>query len=434
MRVTNSMLISSVLNDMNRNTKKLSDLTAQMSNNRKFAHISDDPVSVIYSQQARYKLAQLSHYQKNVETSQQWLTQAEASLMDINGIIQSAYEACIDASTDVKGGTDKANVGKYIGQLRDQMLQTLNGAFGEKFIFGGYNTTGTQENNKTTAPFTLEPGMYKSLSNGIELYDADGNALYTITTLTDGSGKITMTDSEGKLKYELTPDDPANPEYYEVFKADDEGKMVATDTFLPAKYEISGSTEDLIDVLNSNPPLFTKMDVWMEGEVLCFNGVEINNANMTAVNSELVKMREDVLTLDLGPGIDMEISFNGLDIVLFDPNDYDNNIFNVINGLYQAAVSGSPAEDLNVYINDLQESQNHILAMVAELGGKQNRLEMLESRYAVDYLNYTQMKSDAEDADQAEVILNYKMAEAVYQAALAAGAKVIQPTLMDFLR
>ena len=44
------------------------------------------------------------------------------------------------------------------------------------------------------------------------------------------------------------------------------------------------------------------------------------------------------------------------------------------------------------------------------------------------------MKSNAEDVDFAEVIMNQKMAEAVYQASLAAGARIIQPTLMDFLR
>ena len=44
------------------------------------------------------------------------------------------------------------------------------------------------------------------------------------------------------------------------------------------------------------------------------------------------------------------------------------------------------------------------------------------------------MRSDAEDVDMADVIMYLKMAEAVYQAALSAGARVIQPSLMDFLR
>ncbi len=42
------------------------------------------------------------------------------------------------------------------------------------------------------------------------------------------------------------------------------------------------------------------------------------------------------------------------------------------------------------------------------------------------------VRTDIEDIDQAYTIMQYKFAESIYQQALAAGAKVIQPTLMDF--
>lgn len=86
------------------------------------------------------------------------------------------------------------------------------------------------------------------------------------------------------------------------------------------------------------------------------------------------------------------------------------------------------------FIRPLQNAQAHLLGRIAEIGGKTQRIEMLESRYELDNINYHQMLSDAEDADMAEVIMNFKMAESVYKAALSAGASIIQPTLMDFLR
>ncbi len=42
--------------------------------------------------------------------------------------------------------------------------------------------------------------------------------------------------------------------------------------------------------------------------------------------------------------------------------------------------------------------------------------------------------SDVEDADIAEVTINLKMQENVHRTALAAGARIIQPSLLDFLR
>ena len=38
-----------------------------------------------------------------------------------------------------------------------------------------------------------------------------------------------------------------------------------------------------------------------------------------------------------------------------------------------------------------------------------------------------------EDADMAKTLITYSQTQTAYQAALQAGAKIIQPTLMDFL-
>lgn len=326
MRVTNSMLVSNLMNNLNTNLTKMSGLYEQMSSGKKYPHISDDPVGLIYSQQARYKLARLADYESNVETAKSWLTQAEAGALEINSILASAYEACIDAATDAKSGKDMTNVAQNIGQMRDQLLQALNTAYGDKFVFGGYNTTGHTSSGETIAPFTV---------------DDNGN--------------------------------------------------------------------------------------------LCYNGYDLTDPANAAIIGAL---REDVLTFDLSLGSSMPVTVNGIDMVFYgtDPNTGANlNIYNLLSDLYNTVNEGGPADAINDYISDLQNAQRHVLSITAELGGRANRLEILENRYAQDTLNYTQMLSDAEDIDLAEAIMNYKMAESVYKAALSAGSYIIQPTLMDFL-
>ena len=149
----------------------------------------------------------------------------------------------------------------------------------------------------------------------------------------------------------------------------------------------------------------------------------------------LNKLKGDVLTFDVGPAVSIPVSINGVDLAFFQAsNGSTYNIFNVLHEVYQAASSGAGAEELGKLIKPLQDAQNHLLTKVAELGGRTRRLDLLQARYEQDEINYEQMKSDAEDADMAEIIMYQKMAEAVYQAALSAGARIIQPTLMDFLR
>lgn len=77
---------------------------------------------------------------------------------------------------------------------------------------------------------------------------------------------------------------------------------------------------------------------------------------------------------------------------------------------------------------------NNISAVRSEIGVKTNRLELTLNRIESDTLNLTGLLSKNEDADIAEVIMNLKMQESVYQASLSGGAKIIQPSLLDFLR
>ena len=91
-------------------------------------------------------------------------------------------------------------------------------------------------------------------------------------------------------------------------------------------------------------------------------------------------------------------------------------------------------ESVGEYIGKIKDAQEHILSLVSEVGGRTNRLDFIISRYETDEINYMDIKSKVEDIDQAEVIMYFKMQEAVYRSALSVGARVIQPALVDFLR
>jgi flagellar hook-associated protein 3 FlgL len=49
-------------------------------------------------------------------------------------------------------------------------------------------------------------------------------------------------------------------------------------------------------------------------------------------------------------------------------------------------------------------------------------------------LNLTRILSEEQDLDYAEAIMELKMEEFAYRTALAVGARIIQPSLVDFLR
>ena len=367
-RITNTMMTNTLLSNLSLNLNRMDKLQNQLSSGRKYGHISDDPSALIYGQAARNKIARVSHYQSTVETAQSWLTQAEAGIMELNKVVGAVYEELVSAGS-VKTDSDKQNLAKVVAQLRDHYVDTLNTAYGDRFVFGGYNTPGDFATGQPTDIKPFQVINNELFFNGFNISQFDG---------------LTTEQFNAGLRGDPIP--PSTP---------------------PA----------------APPPPAAQFDI-------------------------LRHLMNDVVSFDVGPGISMPVTQNGIDIVFYVARN-DNgqaiirNTFNTLDEVF-LSINGndrvSPpippvgTDDLTKQIKLVQDAQNHLLTRTAEIGGRQRRLELLEARYETDALNYESMRSDAEDADIAEVIMFLKMAETVYQAALSAGARVIQPTLMDFLR
>jgi flagellar hook-associated protein 3 FlgL len=85
-------------------------------------------------------------------------------------------------------------------------------------------------------------------------------------------------------------------------------------------------------------------------------------------------------------------------------------------------------------IGGIDTQMYNLLKVRADIGARQNRLELTSDRLSNDNINFTQLMADNEDVDTAETIMNLKNEENVYRASLSGGARIIQPTLVDFLR
>lgn len=85
-------------------------------------------------------------------------------------------------------------------------------------------------------------------------------------------------------------------------------------------------------------------------------------------------------------------------------------------------------------LGPFDEAFSNLIRWRTEVGSRHNRLELMEARLLQDHANLRQLLSGKEDVDMAEAIMDLKTEEAAYRAALAVSARVIQPTLLDFLR
>ena len=75
-----------------------------------------------------------------------------------------------------------------------------------------------------------------------------------------------------------------------------------------------------------------------------------------------------------------------------------------------------------------------VLRLRAEVGAKINRFDFTEERLQDVQLALTRLLSETQDVDMAETITRFQLEENVYKAALNAGSRAIQPSLLDFMR
>lgn len=104
---------------------------------------------------------------------------------------------------------------------------------------------------------------------------------------------------------------------------------------------------------------------------------------------------------------------------------------------FQDVIDAMNAGDEDKIDDFLEKADGHIdrvLSIRADIGARVNRMELVKSRIEDDNLSFTKLLTQNEDVDMAEVIMNLKNQENVYRASLSVGARVIQPTLLDFLR
>ncbi|WP_406686218.1 flagellin, partial [Rossellomorea vietnamensis] len=100
----------------------------------------------------------------------------------------------------------------------------------------------------------------------------------------------------------------------------------------------------------------------------------------------------------------------------------------------QDSLESGDVSSLDSQLESLDGVMNTLSAERSDLGARYNRLEMVDDRLAQQEVTANRILSDNEDADIERVITDLKTQESVHRAALSVGARIIQPTLMDFLR
>ncbi|MEJ8778804.1 flagellar hook-associated protein FlgL [Pseudogracilibacillus sp. ICA-222130] len=187
--------------------------------------------------------------------------------------------------------------------------------------------------------------------------------------------------------------------------------------------EVEQLQRQLVEIANTN----------VNGKYI-FNGTD-TNVKPVEVDAEgnIVVTDTDGRNQDVNIEVSKGITFD----VNMDPDKmFNKELFTNMSDFISALKSDDPnqQDEMNRALENLRKGMTDIVNTRAELGAKMNRLELIEDRLSHQEIiaKDTMMKNEGVDFEEA--VMNLLTQEVIHRAALSAGSKIIQPSLVDFLR
>jgi flagellar hook-associated protein 3 FlgL len=183
MRVTNSMMANSHLNNLQNNLQRLDKLNLQMDTGKQVNRLSDDPYKAIKIINLKHEIEEMDKYNYNCDETKGFLETTDESLDQLGSIASEIKEALTQAASGTNGPDEINSIGQKINELIKQAGTVLNTSYAGKNVLGGTatdekpvevvtNTDGTvsiQINSKHSDLLKLDEEMEVELSPGINI-------------------------------------------------------------------------------------------------------------------------------------------------------------------------------------------------------------------------------------------------------------------------
>ncbi|PUU86940.1 flagellar hook-associated protein FlgL [Halanaerobium sp.] len=202
-----------------------------------------------------------------------------------------------------------------------------------------------------------------------------------------------------------------------IYAAND--SMTSDDRKMVAK-EMKQLRDELIDISNAKL-----------GDSYIFSGQKTGEKPFEVVDNgigDYVQYQGDKngVKRRLNENVEMQVNLDGDEVF--------KKEIEALNKIYDDLDSGKSGEEIGDNLNAMDTAINNYAELRSEVGGKLQRTGNIISRLEANEVHLRDLKSKNEDADLAEVITELKMEETVYRASLASGSRIMQQSLVDFIR
>ncbi|MCP4689701.1 MAG: hypothetical protein GY859_16730 [Desulfobacterales bacterium] len=398
MRVTNNLMNTMVANQLFNQTEKLFRAEEVVASQKRIIRPSDDPVGMGKVLGYRQTLSAIDQYGLNMTNGKHGISYDETVLTTVEEYLESGRQ--IADIHSVGELSDRPYAIEEIDNIRVQMLSLGNAQLSGRYRFSG---------NKTDTPPFSAGGEVRIDGGVVNLpvqYGLAAGATNLDIVIRDETGAIVRQETLGDG---VTPDSAGAGGYPPATWAwdgtDGMGGPVNPDGAYTYTIE---NVEDQSVVPDPADPATT-----ITVPVLTYETYHGDNGQHNTI---------------VGENMTIGINMDGDN--MFGETFY--RLARIQQGLeHPVPELGTPM--IADSVDQLQVAIENLRTERTDRAAKYNRMELLEKRWERVAQDVESMRQDTEEADPVQAIIELKAQETAYQTTLQSAARVVQPTLLDFL-
>jgi flagellar hook-associated protein 3 FlgL len=386
----------------------------QMASQQRVQDLRDDPVAAAHATRYQSWVERLERYDKNALNVQSDLRVQESHLSQAQDILQRINEITIQGANGTYAKEDLQKMGVEVNEYLNELVQIGNakGPDGQS-LFAGTR---------------IDSNAFRTLRGRVA--GSDGEMITGVEYI----GSLGENKAEISQGSTLATGFPGNKAFWaeqqHVFSAvDSQNYTVPAD----AAIIIDGRAVDLragdnvhtIMAKINNAPLAVKasLDPVTNGLVL-----ETTQPHQLFLQDQGGTVLRDLGIVSARPGAAPPHNLSQ------DARLFGGSMFDTVIRLRDNLMAGNKDFMGGQGLVGIQASLNNLQTTISELGSRDDRLQFVSSRLEEEAPKVTEKLANETDLDLTEGITRLKMLDTTHQAALRTAAKILPPTLMDYLR
>jgi flagellar hook-associated protein 3 FlgL len=400
---------------LRRREEALNRIQSKIGQNTRILELSDDPIAASHAVRYESYLARLERFEKNTRYASEHYNLTYGYLNEANEILQKVRELSVAGANGTYAKEDLKNIAVEVNELLKE-LAALSNAVGpdSKQLFAG--------DKAFTEPFRLVEGTVEG-----------GGEQMVLRVEYRGAGASRKTEISDRTYAELGMSGG------EVFWAE---KMQILSTVDATDYRVNGNGAFYIDGVeipvttgDTLPAIIAKIND-SPAPVKAYIDIETRGLALEGTNAHLIKMEDKAGSVNVlrDLGIIRGNAENDAPNWSDSARVYGGSMFDMVIRVRDALLRGDQDFIGSQGIGGMDLALGNLGARIAQIGSREERVDMAWSRLNREIPDVAASLNRESGLDFADAAMELGMLDFAHRAALQTAAKILPPTLLDFLR